>query len=531
MVVPGNRLLEAADRLFEQDALAVLEEYVAIPCLSPDFDAEWEAHGYIEAATQLLAGWARSRPLPGLTVEVAKLPGLTPVILAEVPATAGYAGGGQGSAGGGSAGGGSAGARDDGSAGGGDNGSAGGGSAGGGDGSAGGGDSSGAAGVTDAGPVLLYGHLDKQPPLGAWREGLDPYVAVRDGDHLYGRGTADDGYSIFAALGSLQALHESSLAHGRCIVLIEASEESGSPHLGAYLEALGPRLGPNGPVLVVCLDSGCPTYDRLWATTSLRGLLSAEIRVDVLTEGVHSGAAGGVVPSSFRILRRLLDRIEDADTGDVLVEECAAVVPGVRRAEAEALVASLGEGAVDAFPTVPGLRLGGRDAVERVLRRTWSASVAFVGVDGVPSLRDGGNVLRPFTTGKIAMRLPPSVDAEAAAKRVADVLRSDPPDGARVTVVAEGARGFDAPEMAPWLSEAVADASTAYFGQPVGAAGEGGTIPFLSTLQQRYPSAQFLVTGVLGPESNAHGPNEILHLPTAKRVTASVAHVLSQTPQ
>lgn len=470
-VVPGPELLAAADRLFEQDAVGVLEDYVGIPCLSPGFDAEWEANGHIEAAARLLADWAGARPLPGLTVELSHLPGLTPVINAEVPATPGY---------------------------------------------------------RSAGPVLLYGHLDKQPPLGAWREGLDPFVAVREGDLLYGRGTADDGYSVFAALGALQALHEYGLDHPRCIVIIEASEESGSPHLGAYLEALEPRLGADGPSLVVCLDSGCPTYDRLWVTTSLRGLLQVEIRVDVLTEAVHSGAAGGVVPSSFRILRRLLDRIENPDTGEILVTQCTAPVPEVRRAEAEALVAALGDNGAHGFPTVPGLQLGGRDAVDRVLARTWAPALAFVGMDGVPSLRDGGNVLRPFTTGKIAMRLPPSADAEAAAEHVAEVLRSDPPSGARVTVVAEGAKGFDAPHMAPWLAEAVAGASTAYYGEPAGAAGEGGTIPFLSALQEKYPAAQFLVTGVLGPESNAHGPNEMLHLPTAKRVTASVAHVLSQ---
>jgi acetylornithine deacetylase/succinyl-diaminopimelate desuccinylase-like protein len=381
-----------------------------------------------------------------------------------------------------------------------------------------------------AGPVLLYGHLDKQPPLGAWREGLDPFVPVREGDALYGRGTADDGYSTFAAVGALQALHEAGLEHGRCIVLIEASEESGSPDLLAYLEELAPRFGPAGPSLVVCLDSGCVTYDRLWATTSLRGLLGAEIRVDVLTEGVHSGSAGGVVPSSFRILRQLLSRIEDEDTGAILLDECNAEVPAVRRAEAEQLVAALGKAAVDGFPTVPSLQLGGSDAVARVLARTWAPSLAFVGMDGVPSVRDGGNVLRPFTTGKIAMRLPPSVDAEAAAARVVAALTDDPPSGAWVTVVAEGARGFDAPVMATWLAEAAGQASEAYFGEPMGSAGEGGTIPFLSALQEKYPAAQFLVTGVLGPESNAHGPNEMLHLPTAKRVTASVAYVLSEAP-
>lgn len=469
-------LLERADRLFEQDALAALEGYVRIPCLSPQFDADWAAHGHLRAAAELLADWVRARPIPGLDVEIVQLPGLTPVIVAEVPASRGR------------------------------------------------GTSS------TAGPVLLYGHLDKQPPLGAWREGLDPFVPVREGDGLYGRGTADDGYSVFAAVGALQALHESGLDHGRCLVLVEASEESGSPHLPAYLELLAPRFGPEGPSLAVCLDSGCPTYDRLWATTSLRGLLTAEIRVQVLSEGVHSGSAGGVVPSSFRLLRQLLSRIEDEATGAILLPECTATVPALRRREAEELVALLGDTAAGDFPTVPGLRLGGADPVERVLARTWAPSLAFVGIDGVPSVQDGGNVLRPFTTARVTVRLPPSADAEAAAARVAVVLTDDPPSGAEVTVVTEGAQGFDAPVMAPWLTDAVGQASMAYFGRPAGAAGEGGTVPFLSSLQERYPAAQFLVTGVLGPGSNAHGPNEMLHLPTAKAVTASVAHVLACAP-
>lgn len=487
---PDRRLYEIADRLFEGDALSTLEGYVRIPCLSPEFDPDWEAHGHLVAAAELLLDWMRSRPIPHLQAELVQLPGLTPVIVAEVPATPAYID------------------------------------------RAGGSKRDGAGETAGAGerPVLLYGHLDKQPPLGTWREGLDPFVPVRQGDALYGRGTADDGYSAFAAVGALQALHECGLDHGRCVVLIEASEESGSPHLGAYLELLAPRFGPDGPSLVVCLDSGCPTYDRLWVTTSLRGLLAAEIRVDVLSEGVHSGSAGGVVPSSFRLLRQLLSRIEDEDTGAILVAECHAEAPAGRRREAEELVAALGEGALDGFPTVPGLRLEGDDPVDRILRRTWAPALAFVGMDGVPAVRDGGNVLRPFTTGKIAMRLPPSVDAEAAAARVALVLTNDPPSGAEVTVVAEGAKGFDAPETAGWLAAAIADASAAYFGPPPGSAGEGGTIPFLSALQEQYPTAQFLVTGVLGPESNAHGPNEMLHLPTAKRVTASVAHVLSAVP-
>ncbi len=493
-------VLPMVEEIFEQQALPVLEEYTRIPCLSPDFAPHWVADGHIAAAADLLGSWAAARPLPGLHVELLELAGLTPVIVAEVPASPGFGSAPQ---------------------------------------------------AGDAPLTLLYGHLDKQPPLGTWREGLDPFEPVREGDRLYGRGTADDGYSIFAALTAVEAAAGAGLGHGRCLVLIEASEESGSPHLPAYLEALSDRLGEAGPALVVCLDSGCLTYDRLWTTTSLRGLVSAEIRVDVLTEGVHSGTAGGVVPSSFRILRQLLSRIEDEMTGEILLSECNPDVPAGRRDEAERLVASLGADALDRFPVVPGLRVGapaGRpaaggtatavddegdaaaqaDLVRAVLARTFGPSLAFVGIDGVPSMQNGGNVLRPFTAGRIAMRVPPGTDADRAAAQLVEVVTADPPEGARVSVEATGESGFDAPETARWLADAMGDASVAYFGQPAGALGEGGTIPFLNQLQRKYPAAQFLVTGVLGPDSNAHGPNEMLHLPTAKRVTACVAHVLSQ---
>jgi len=468
---PGE-LLEFAERFVEETALPVLEAYTRIPCLSPDYDADWEAHGYLNEAARLLLEWVRSRPIPGLEAELVQLPGLTPVLVAEVPATPGYHG-------------------------------------------------------SDS-PTLFYGHLDKQPPLGTWREGLAPFEPVRDGDRLYGRGTADDGYSVFAAIGAIDAL--GSADHPRCIVLIEATEESGSPHLPAYLEHLADRFGPAGPALVVCLDSGSPTYDRLWVTTSLRGLLQIDIRVDVLTEGVHSGSAGGVIPSSFRILRQLLSRIENEITGEIAVEECHTAIPEVRRREAGELVEVLGEHDVDNFPAVPGLHLGGETPAERVLNRTWRPALATVGMDGIPATADAGNVLRPFTHVKLAMRLPPSCDADRAAERVSERLSIVPPEGAAVEVKVEGAKGFDAPKMAEWLVGAVVGASEAYYGAPVGAAGEGGTIPFLSALQTKYPAAQFLVTGVLGPESNAHGPNEMLHLPTMKRVIASVAHVLASQP-
>lgn len=475
---PDKSLLDWSEHYWEEEGLPLLSEYITIPCLSPEYDEGWEESGHIARAANLLLNWAAKRPIEGLQVELSQLPGLTPVILAEVPPF-------------------------------------------------------GEGWSAAEPPVLLYGHFDKQPPLGAWREGLGAFKPVREGDHLYGRGAADDGYSIFAALGAIELAQRSGAGHPRCIVIIEGSEESGSPHLPAYLEALAERLGPDGPSLVVCLDSGAATYDRLWSTTSLRGLLAASLTVRVLREGIHSGAGGGLVPDSFRLLRQLLSRIEKEETGEVLLPACKVEPPAKRRREAEQLVADLGPETADHFPAVAGLRLAsGAGPVEQLLRRSWGASLAFVGIEGVPPIEEAGNVLRPYTKAKISMRIPPSADSKQAAEELAEALTTDPPEGAEVELAdVVPADGFDAPETARWLEEAVSAASLAYFGSPSGAMGEGGTIPFLSALLSSYPSSQFLVTGVLGPESNAHGPNEMLHVPTAKRLTAAVAHVLSNTPR
>ncbi|MGO9962762.1 MAG: M20/M25/M40 family metallo-hydrolase [Acidimicrobiales bacterium] len=469
-----ERLASYVDDLWEDSVVGTLESYVAIRCLSPDFDPAWSLNGEIGRAARLLGEWAASRPVPGCAVEIVEHEGLTPAIIVDVPAS---------------------------------------------------------PGTTTQLTTLLYGHLDKQPPLGSWREGLDPFVAVREGERLYGRGTADDGYSIFAAVGALEALSATGTPHGRCVVLIEASEESGSPHLGPYLAEVEARIGPPGPGLVVCLDSGCATYDRLWNTTSLRGLLVATVSVEVLSEGVHSGLAGGAVPDSFRLLRQLLSRIEDEKTGDILVPECLAEPPARYRTAAETMVAELGEAALNEFPTVASLQLSGRTAVDQLLRRTLMPSLAVTGIDGLPSVNDGGNVLRPFTTLKIALRLPPSVDPDLAGEAVARALSADPPQGATVeAVVVSASPGFDAPAQPEWLVRAVDEASRALFGREAGAMSEGGTIPFMAALASRFPAAHFLVTGVLGPESNAHGPNEMLDLVTARRLTAGVAHVLASAP-
>jgi acetylornithine deacetylase/succinyl-diaminopimelate desuccinylase-like protein len=462
---------EALD--FSHDAwseriLPVLHDFIRIPNVSPAYEPQWAELGHMDEAVELVRAWCARRPIQGMTVEVQELEGRTPVIVVDVPA---FGGG------------------------------------------------------NPHDTVLLYGHLDKQPEMVGWRDGLGPWTPVVEGDRLYGRGGADDGYAAFASLTAIEAVQAAGGSHCRCLVLIEASEESGSPDLPAHLQELADRLG--SPTLVLCLDSGCLDYERLWVTTSLRGLLQLTLDVEVLTEGVHSGEASGVVPSSFRIMRQLLDRIESSATGELLVTELHAQIPADRMDEARQTADELPTSIAQHFPFVDGAQPVLDDAAEQLLARTWRPALSTVGVDGVPPAASAGNVLRPHTALKLSLRLPPTCDAHAAFGAVRGRLLVDPPYGARVTLsdVAVG-DGWNAPPFAPWLWDALEEASSTTFGLPARAFGEGGSIPFMGMLGARFPDAQFVITGALGPGSNAHGPNEYLHLPTAEKVTATLAAIL-----
>jgi acetylornithine deacetylase/succinyl-diaminopimelate desuccinylase-like protein len=457
-------LASFVDQVWDESIVPELIRYIAIPNKSPAFDADWRSHGYMDEAVSLIEAWCRAQEIAGLEVEVVRLGERTPVIYMEVP---------------------------------------------------GDGDDT----------VLLYGHLDKQPEMTGWREGLGPWQPVIEGDRLYGRGGADDGYSAFASLTAIRALQRFGGTHTRCVIIIEACEESGSPDLPYYIDALADRIG--SPSLVVCLDSGCGNYDQLFSTTSLRGMATGILRVDVLEEGVHSGDASGVVPSSFRILRTLLDRIEDASSGEITCPDFQCEIPAARREQAATAATVLGDEVSSKFPFVAGARAIDPDAAELVLNRTWRAALSLTGVEGMPALADAGNVLRPFTSLKLSLRLPPTVNAEQASARLKEILEADPPLGARVVYEPdEPGQGWEAPALADWLEVALDRASRACFGEPPVYMGEGGSIPFMGMLGEKFPAAQFLITGVLGPHSNAHGPNEFLHIPTGKRVTSSVAHVL-----
>jgi acetylornithine deacetylase/succinyl-diaminopimelate desuccinylase-like protein len=383
--------------------------------------------------------------------------------------------------------------------------------------------------------VLIYGHLDKQPEMTGWRPGLGPWTPVYDDGKLYGRGSADDGYAVFAALAAIMALDRQGVARPHCVGLIETCEESGSDDLPIYLDMLAPRMGD--VQLVIALDSGAGNYDQMWVTTSLRGLVNGTLTVDVLAEGVHSGDAGGVVPSSFRVARQLLDRIDDSRTGVVKPVAFNCEIPAERIVQAKQAAAILGESMWTRFPwaaccsgPMQFVQPTTKDPVELILNRTWRAALAVIGADGLPPIESAGNVQRPRTALKLSLRLPPLVDGPRAAEILKQTLEADPPHSAGVTFEYEqGATGWNAPPSVPWLSALLDAASLTYFDRPAAYLGEGGTIPFMGMLGVKFPRAQMLVTGVLGPKSNAHGPNEFLHVPYAKKLTAAVAMVLAGT--
>ena len=460
----NNKTAEFVNRMWDDSIIPEIAEYIKVPNKSPHFDPDWDEHGHMETAVQMLEAWCRTQPIEGMTMEIVRIDGRTPLLFIDIP-----------------------GQSDD--------------------------------------IVLLYGHYDKQPEFSGWDEDLDPWTPVIKDGKLYGRGGADDGYAVFGSLTAIRALQEQGVPHAHCVVIVEGCEESGSFDLPYYIDLLADRIG--SPDLVVCLDAECGNYDQLWCTTSLRGNLTGTLRVDVLTEGVHSGTASGVVPSSFRSARQLISRIEDENSGQILIEDLHADIPEQRLEQARLAAETLGELVYEKFPWAVDSPEPSEAHNELLLNNTWRPTLAVTGQEGMPELVNAGNVLLPYTVLKLSFRLPPTIDAEEAAKAVKARLEADTPPLVEVEFDADSAMaGWNAPEIAPWLEASMQKASDAFFGKPSMYMCTGGTIPFMGMLGERFPEAQFLITGVLGPKSNAHGPNEFLHIETGKRLTCCVAQVL-----
>lgn len=459
-------LLSSIDKFWETEIIPTLSTYIEIPAKSPAFDSKWKQSGHLHKALTLVIEWIRRQNISGLKTEVVEKEDRTPILLLNLQGTFDY-------------------------------------------------------------QVLMYGHLDKQPEMTGWSEGLDPWKAVRRGEKLYGRGGGDDGYAVFASVCAIQQLIRMGAERPHIKVVIEFSEESGSPDLPFYFDQFPEKFGT--PNLIVCLDSGTGNYEQFWTTTSLRGLISGTLKVQVLREGVHSGDASGIVPSSFRIVRQLLNRIENIETGEILLKSLKVNVPQYRQEQISQTAKTLGDEVFNKFPFVEGMIPVGQSPYEMSLNRTWRASLSVVGAEGLPEPSKAGNVLRPWTSLKLSIRVPPTADIVAATQELKQTLESNPPYGARVDFkVEDAAAAWDAPAMQPELETLIREASMAFYKKQPLALGEGGSIPFMGMLGRKFPQAQFVVTGVLGPNSNAHGPNEFLHLDYAKRLTACITQILGQ---
>ena len=458
--------ISLTDEEWEKSIIPELVEYIRVPNKSPAFDPDWQSNGFMEQVVDQFVAWSQHQNIEGMELDVIRLPKRTPLIFIDIP------------------------------------------------------------GDTEN-TVLLYGHLDKQPEMMGWNEGFGPWKPVLKENKLYGRGGADDGYALFASLLAIKILHKQKIPHARCVVIIEACEESGSYDLPFYIDHLKDRLGK--PELVICLDSGCGNYEQLWSTTSLRGLVGGELKVEVLDEGIHSGDISGIIPSSFRILRQLLDRIEDPVSGQILLKECYVDIPNKRIEQAKHAASVLNENVFRRFPIKGNVRPVSDDLVELILNRSWRPTLSYLGASGLPEINDAGNVLRPFTSIKLSMRLPPTCSSKIVSKKLKELLLNDPPNGAKISFEIDwSVDGWMAPEISPWLEKALDEASENYFNKPAVHMGEGWSIPFMGMLGEKFPEAQFLITGVLGPGSNAHGPNEFLHIPAAKKITCCVAEIIAK---
>eukprot|EP00002_Diphylleia_rotans_P029719 TRINITY_DN6069_c0_g1_i1.p1 TRINITY_DN6069_c0_g1~~TRINITY_DN6069_c0_g1_i1.p1 ORF type:complete len:479 (-),score=115.46 TRINITY_DN6069_c0_g1_i1:87-1523(-) len=471
----AGKTREFVQKMWDTEITPSLCEYISIPNQSPAYDPEWATNGFMDKAIELMVNWVKSKNCPGLELEIIRdtlengKP-RTPIIFITIDAT---------------------------------------------------------LPADKAKTVLLYGHMDKQPPMTeTWYDGMHPYTPIiRDGK-LYGRGGADDGYAIFASLTAILALKDQSIAHDRYVIIIEACEESGSDDLPHYVEKLKSRIGT--PNMIVCLDSGCSNYEQFFITTSLRGLVALTVKVSVLKDGVHSGHASGIVGSSFRVMHAILNRFQDAETGKILISELYTEIPQERIDQANGLASVIGDTVWEEFPYVEGAGPLSHDNVELILNRTWKPSLSVVGVDGMPPASRAGNVLRPYTTFVFSFRLPPSVDASVAKAAVQAAIDSVKVDYAKVEILENVAMaGWNAPPTAAWLQTSLDKASQTFYNKPAIGLGEGGSIPFMGMLGKMFPEAQFVITGVLGPQSNAHGPNEFIHLPYAAKLNCCISSILA----
>jgi acetylornithine deacetylase/succinyl-diaminopimelate desuccinylase-like protein len=462
----------------KEELIPAICEFIKIPNQSRLFDAEWATNGLQEKACQFAIDFANSQKLKGFSIQFIQEEGKTPALLGIVDP---FAGSGE---------------------------------------------------VTEdlKKTILMYGHIDKQPPLnGKWSEGLGPHTPVIKDGKLYGRGGNDDGYAWFSCVLMAKALQENNLPHNRLVFFFETDEESGSRDLMYYLNKFKAKIGV--PSLIFCLDSGTTDYEHMCLTTTLRGLVCFKLRVDVLKQGLHSGSSSGVVPSSFRIMRNILEQFENSNNGN-LPAELYVDIPKDKYQQAQELIENKG-GKIDfKFPMVEGMDSMGNTGFQDYINRIWKPQLSITGIDGLPSCSTAGNVLLPYTQVCCSLRIPPSKNSKEAKEQIENFFsKVKVPHNAKFSYnVYKSGTGFECPSYSKSVLEVINKAGNETFDKPVLYYGEGGSIPFLNDIKNVFPKAQFIVTGVLGPESNAHGPDEMLHLGFLENLVVTMGKILRDVP-
>lgn len=458
-------------QLFEEQTLPGIMDYIRIPNVSPNYDPQWDTNGNQEKAVSFLANWVLSQNLKGLSLSIYKEKKRTPFIYIEVNPSR----------------------------------------------------------VSDKRTVLMYGHFDKQPAYTGWSDGLGPTTPVIKDGKLYGRGSTDDGYALFGIITAIKTCQRINLPLPRIVIIVEGAEESYIEDLNFYLSALKTKIGT--PDFIVCLDSGSEDYKRLWLTTSLRGNCAIDLTVKTLKVGMHSGGGTGFVADSYFILRRLLDRIENSDTGEIIIPESKVPLPKNRENEIRRLVTIVKDDYIKNYPFFENTQPIHKELFDLVVNNTWQSTLAITGADGFPEASTAGNVLRPFSSVRLSFRFPPGVDTQKVGESIVEILSKDPPYNAIVEAkLLSFGNGWNLDEKnySNQLKIVLNNASKRYFNNETEAFGEGGSIPFVQTFNQAYPNADLAVMGVAGPGSSIHGPDENLDLEFCRKFICCIAHMLSE---
>lgn len=470
MKINPQETISFVNQFWDESIIPALSEYIRIPCRSTLYDLEWEKNNYLKTAAEHIVHWAQQQNIVGLKAEVIKLNNFAPLIFIEVDAS-----------------------------------------------------------TESNKTVLLYSHYDKMPESSGWDEGLGAWTPVLKNDKLYGRGAVDDGYAVFTYIAAIKALQTQKIPHAKFVFLIEGAEESGSGGFAEYMHHLRDRIGEPG--FVVFLDGECKDYKRLWATTSTRGLINGFLNIEILTLAEHSGCASGIVPSTFRILRQVLSRIEDQETGKILLKTAQLEIPQHIFEAAKHTANILGDEIYTAFHLVEGARPADNDVVQLILNNTWRSTLCIIGAEGFPELKDASNALRPYTKVKLSLRIPPLVNSVKVGEELKAVLEKNPPYGARINFSFEfpPEDAWEATGVSgTWLSKAFDEASEIFCNEKAATVGAGGSIGTLPIISNVFPKSVFLLPGCAGPGSGSHGINEFLHIPFAKKMTCGLAYVFAE---